>query len=311
MEVVMRDATIAAGALLLGLGVGVALTLWLTGRRGDGIARVSDTVHRLERLLRASNPRGRYGEQLLEDLLARTLPPDGWEPKHRFRAGQVVDAVVRLPGGLVPIDVKFPDSEFDALCEAPSEAESRRRRRAFADAMIRHVEETRKYIRPDEKTLDFALCFVPNEGALYELLRPDPADAGRPDMFAYALERRVFLVSPSTLFAYLTTIGLGLRGVRIHANARRILDAAGELEQTLRALQEGHATFTKHLRDAWNRSGELGLQLAELPAELARLIDAVDEAVAVEDRGPKAELARGPVSPPPQPLGSGSGTPGA
>lgn len=305
----MRDATIAAAALLLGLGVGVALTLWLTGRHGDGLVRVSDTVHRLERLLRTSNPRGRYGEQLLEDLLARTLPPDGWEPKHRFRTGQVVDAVVRLPGGLVPIDVKFPDSEFDALCDAPNEAESRKRRRAFADAVTSRVEETRKYIRPDEQTLDFALCFVPNEGALYELLRPDPADAGRPDVFAYALERRVFLVSPSTLFAYLTTIGLGLRGVRIHANARHILNAAGELERTLRALQDGHATLTKHLRDAWNRSGDLGLQLAELPTELAQLIDAVEEAVAVEDRGPAAELARGPVSPPP--LGSGSGAPGA
>jgi DNA recombination protein RmuC len=305
----MRDATIAGAALLLGLGVGVALTLWLTGRHGDGLVRVSDTVHRLERLLRASNPRGRYGEQLLEDLLARTLPPDGWEPQHRFRTGQVVDAVVRLPGGLVPIDVKFPDSEFDALCDAPNEAESRKRRRAFADAVTSRVEETRKYIRPDEQTLDFALCFVPNEGALYELLRPDPADAGRPDVFAYALERRVFLVSPSTLFAYLTTIGLGLRGVRVHANARRILNAAGELERTLRALQDGHATLTKHLRDAWNRSGDLGLQLAELPDELAQLIDAVEEAVAVEDRGPAAELARGPVSPPP--LGSGSGAPGA
>jgi DNA recombination protein RmuC len=262
--IVLRDASIAVAALLIGLAVGVAVM-----RPANNITR------RLDELLRAPQPRGRFGEVVLEAILGLTLPAGTWQRHHAFGSGEIVDVVIQLPTGVIPVDVKFPTKSFDALCEATSAGERLRRRMAFLHAARRYIDEiAEKYIHPNEGTVNFALCFLPGEDLLHELLRSEGA-RGRRDVFTYGLEKHVLLVSPSTLFAHLAVVNFGLRGLRVEAGARRLTGAVAELEHELEGFRADYAVLHDHLRNASNRSAELRGRLDELPRRLTKVMEAL------------------------------------
>jgi DNA recombination protein RmuC len=227
---------------------------------------------RLEDLLRPPQARGAFGEVLLEHLLAQGLPEGCWRTQHTFRSGARVDAVLVLDGWLVPVDSKFPLDAF-ARMAAVGEGDAARalHRRAFARDARRHVDAiAEKYIRQDERTFDFALCYLPSEAVYYEFLREDPPGDSP---FRYALERRVFPVSPATFYAYLLSIGVGLRGLRVEANARRMLDALSALHADLERFQSDFEVVGKHLGNARTRWEEAARRLDRLGDRLAEASD--------------------------------------
>jgi DNA recombination protein RmuC len=281
----MHDALIAMVAMLIGLVVGlvagVVVTKWLTADRTGAVAslieagrRMTDyheQVRSLMDLLRPPQARGKFGEQQLELILNTTLPPGCWKRQHTLRSGRCVDTVVQLPDAVVGVDAKFPMEAFDELCVAVDPTVRAKKRREFVAAVKRRVNEVaERYIAPGE-TLDFALCFLPAEGVLYELLRED---RGGEDVFRYALDRRVFLVSPWTLYAYLSTVALGLRGLRVDAGARRIVDAVGTVEHRLELVNGHFGTLLRHVREAYTKAGEVAVDLEQLPGTLTQVIDA-------------------------------------
>jgi DNA recombination protein RmuC len=203
---------------------------------------------RLEDLLRAPQARGGFGEVLLEQLLARNLPAGAYRVQHAFRSGAKVDAVLLLAQGMVPVDSKFPLEAFERMLAAGEHDPARaRHRREFLDQVREHVDAiARKYVCPDEGTLDFAFCFLPSDGVYYELLRDD----GRDSVFRYAAERRVFAVSPTTLQAYLLSIGIGLRGLQVEANARRVVDGLDRVKVELERFRKAFGVLGKHVREA-------------------------------------------------------------
>ena len=125
-------------------------------------------------------------------------------------------------------------------------------RRAFVRDARRHVDAIAdKYICPDEGTYDFALCYLPSEAVFYEFLREDPPGDSA---WRYAVERRVFPASPTTLYAYLVSIGVGLKGLRVEENARRVLDALAALRGDLDGFRTHFELVGRHLgraRDRW------------------------------------------------------------
>ena len=250
---------------------------------------------RLEDLLRPPQARGAFGEVLLEHLLAQGLPEGCWRTQHTFRSGARVDAVLVLDGTLVPVDSKFPLDAF-ARMAAAGEGEAARalHRRAFVRDARKHVEAIAdKYVRPDEGTFDFALCYLPSEAVYYEFLREDPPGESP---FRSALERRVFPVSPSTFYAYLLSIGVGLRGLRVEANARRVLDALAALQGDLARFQSDFEVVGKHLGNArtrWedaarhlDRFGDRLTEVSERAGELDAASAARDLAAAPDSQGP-------------------------
>jgi DNA recombination protein RmuC len=258
---------------------------------------------RLEDLLRPPQARGAFGEVLLEHLLAQGLPEGCWRAQHVFRSGARVDAVLVLDGWLVPVDSKFPLDAF-ARMVAAGEGDAARalHRRAFVRDARRHIESIAdKYIRPDEGTFDFALCYLPSEAVHYEFLREDPPGESP---FRAALERRVFPVSPSTFYAYLLSIGVGLRGLRVEANARRMLDALAALHGDLERFQSDFEVVGKHLgnartrwEDAARRMDRLGDRLAEV-SESAGWTAATGEP---PEPAPEPGAVEPPAAPPPGP----------
>ncbi len=252
---------------------------------------------RLEDLLRPPQARGAFGEVLLEHLLTQGLPEGCWRTQHAFRSGMRVDAVLVLDGWLVPVDSKFPLEAF-ARMAAAGEGETARalHRRAFVRDARRHVEAIAdKYIRPDEGTFDFALCYLPSEAVYYEFLREDPPGESP---FRSAVERRVFPVSPATFYAYLLSIGVGLRGLRVEANARRMLDALAALHGDLERFQTDFEVVGKHLGNARTRWEEAARRLDRLGDRLAEASDSAGRTAS-----PPAALEGERAAPEPEELG--------
>ena len=186
----------------------------------------------LQNVLRAPKLRGNLGELLLEELLDQILPPGAFETQHRFADGSAVDAVIRLRDHLVPVDAKFPLESFQRMQAAEGDGPRAAARKDFVASVRARVDEiASRYIRPAEGTAEFALLYFPAEGLYYEVVIRDEAFGGEKGILAYALERRVIPVSPNTLYAYLATIVMGLRGLRIEEEARRIQSRVADLQR--------------------------------------------------------------------------------
>jgi DNA recombination protein RmuC len=187
---------------------------------------------------------------LLEDLLAQILPAEHFAVQHSFRGGQKVDAIIKLGGGVVPVDAKFPLENFRRMLEAHTDDERSRVRRAFVNDVKRHIDAVAaKYILPDEGTLDFALMYIPAENVYYEVIVKDDA-TGEVDISAYALARRVIPVSPGSFYAYLQAVVLGLRGLRIEERAHEILQQLARLRGDFDRFRDEFHLVGRHLTNA-------------------------------------------------------------
>jgi DNA recombination protein RmuC len=199
--------------------------------------QMSQTAQTLEGILGGAKSRGSFGEVTLERLLEDSLPPSQYSMQHRFASGEAADAVVHLRDKKkMAIDSKFP---LDAFRRIATEGEDARR--AFVTAVKGHADSiAKKYIVPDEHTLDMALMFVPSEIVYNELLIS--ADSKGQQLDAYCRERNIIAVSPNTLHAHLCVIAMGLRGMQIEENAKHL--AAG-LAGVKKQMETFYTVFDK------------------------------------------------------------------
>lgn len=207
--------------------------------------QMSQTAQTLEGILGGAKSRGSFGEVTLERLLEDSLPSSQYEMQYRFSSGEAADAVVKLRDKkLMAIDSKFP---LDAFRRIASEGEDARR--AFTIAVKGHADAiARKYIVPDEGTLDVALMFVPSENVYYEVLMT-PDNKGQP-LDGYCRDQRVVAVSPNTLYAHLCVIAMGLRGMQVEENAKRLLASLSGMEKQMEKFAEKFGTLGTHLKNA-------------------------------------------------------------
>ena len=220
------------------------------------VVDIGRDIQGLEQVLKSPKVRGGLGETLLEQVLAQMLPREHWSMQHGFRSGEKVDAVIRINERLVPVDAKFPLENFRRLVAEPEEERRRPLRKAFArDVKLRVDEIAKKYILPDEGTYDFALMYVPAENVYYEIVIKDD-DSEDESISAYALDRHVIPVSPNSLYAYLQVIILGLRGLRIEANAREIQSDLMRLGDDLDKVRDHMSKVGVHLGNAQKQFDE-------------------------------------------------------
>ena len=230
------------------------------------VFEVGRSVNQLHDILKAPKLRGGLGELLLADLLAQVLPAEHIVLQHGFRSGERVDAAIKLGDGLVPIDAKFPLEDFRRLLEAADEDGRMRARKAFAARVRKHVDDVaEKYVLPDEGTYDFALMYIPAENVFYEAIVRDESR----EVTSYALARKVIPVSPNTLYAYLQAIALGLRGLRIEAQAQEVMGQLGRLAGDLGKVREDMRLAAKHLGNAQQCFGSAERRLDKFEQRLA------------------------------------------
>jgi DNA recombination protein RmuC len=199
----------------------------------------------LEHILGGTKSRGSFGEVTLERLLEDCLHRSQYSTQFRFRSGEAADAVIHLRDKkFMAIDSKFP---LDAYRRLATEGEDARK--TFVAAVKGHAESiARKYIVPDENTLEVALMFVPSETVYYELLMS--VDSKGEALDAYCRNCKILVVSPNNLFAYLSVIDMGLRGMRIEENARRLSASLDGMRIQLDKFSESFEKVGTHLKNA-------------------------------------------------------------
>ncbi len=226
------------------------------GELGQSAARIMEVgrqVSSLQDVLQPPKLRGNFGELLLEQLLTQILPAAFYETQFRFKNGDIVDAIIRTPEGLVPIDSKFPIDSFRRLMDADGDDERARQRRAFIRDVRARIEEVAKYVRPEENTLDFALMYVPAENVYYETIIG--ADDESP--MAFALDQRVHLVSPNTFHAFLQVVARGFRGLQVEQNAKEIIARLGQLQREFDKFRQEFDVLGTHVGRAKNKYDDL------------------------------------------------------
>jgi len=246
----------------------VRQSLGMLTKATEQIYQVGKDITSLQDILQSPKLRGNLGEFFLQDMLAQVLPGAFYRIQHRFRSGAIVDAVIQIGNRRVPVDAKFPLENFrrQLLAGADAEKPGQARRRFLAD-IKRHIDAiASKYILPDEGTYDFALMYIPAENVYYEVILK--GEEGSDDLLPYALQRKVFPVSPVSLYAYLQTIVLGLRGLQLEESAQEVLQQLARLQRDTGLLREVFEVLGRHLGNAHNKYDEVGRLLAQLEGKM-------------------------------------------
>jgi DNA recombination protein RmuC len=236
------------------------------------ILEVGRSIATLQEILRAPKIRGGLGEFLLGDLLAQIMPAEYFALQYSFKSGERVDAVIRLSQGLVPVDAKFPLENFQKSLMAPEDGARKNFLRLFAADVKKHVESiANKYILPHEGTCDFALMYIPAENVYYEAFIKDEALGEGKGLREYVFEKHVIPVSPNSFYAYLHTILLGLRGLKVEESAREILRHLSGLSGQLARFQDEFRKLGKHLEQSKGSFDSAQRQLEKFSDKLAAM----------------------------------------
>ncbi|MFN0117480.1 MAG: DNA recombination protein RmuC [Elusimicrobiota bacterium] len=231
---------------------------------------VGKDIAQLQEILRAPKVRGTLGELFLSDLLGQILPATNFTLQHTFKTGETVDAIVRLGSQFVPVDSKFPLENFKRLLQSQDPQEKTMARKKFISDVKKHIDSiASKYILPDEGTFDFALMYIPAENVYYETIIKDDATGDDSSLMTYAFSKRVMPVSPNSFYAYLHTISLGLRGMKIEENARHVMDHLDRLRGDFGRFKEDFSLIGKHLSNSRSKYEDAEKRLYRLEDKLS------------------------------------------
>lgn len=217
------------------------------------LKRTNDEIASFQNLLKSPKVRGSFGEVLLLSLLADVLPADRYATQFQMKStGEIADAIIRLQDGyIVSVDAKFPLANYQLLMTESDETRRILARRHFVRDIKKHISDiSHKYISPEEKTLDYAFMYIPIEGVYYETMVHDP---GGESLWEFCLQQKVIPVSPNSFLAYLHTILVGLRGMKIEQQAKEILQNLGQMRRDFGQFAEDFTMVGKHLNNAKNR----------------------------------------------------------
>jgi len=214
--------------------------------------QVGTEVKRLQNILSSPKLRGQMGEWSLKNLLENILPQNSYELQYTFKDGKVVDALVKMTEFSVPIDAKFPLPGFEAVLASETDEQKTRLRKQFLKDVTLHIDKIASdYIRPVEGTLDFALMYIPAENVYYETIVKYAGETR--DILQYALEKKVIPVSPNLLYAYLTTVVMGLHGLQIEKQAAEIRQNLKRLNASFADFLSNWDTLGTHIRNAYGK----------------------------------------------------------
>lgn len=202
-----------------------------TNRR---VVDVADELKTLQNVLQNPKQRGVFGEYYLQTVLENVLPPGQFAMQFKFKDGEIADAAIFLERGQVlPIDSKFSLENYNRMIEARDKPERDRLLAKVKTDLKNRIDETSKYIRPSENTMDFAFMFIPSESLYYDLLiNQVGTSGGTRDLIEYAFrDKHVIIVSPTSFMAYLQTVLQGLRSLQIEEQAKDIQVRVGKLGQ--------------------------------------------------------------------------------
>ncbi len=243
------------------------------------IESLTGSVVGLQELLGDKKSRGAFGEVQLEALVRNAMPASAFAMQYTLSNGNRVDCVLRLPEptGMVPVDSKFPLENYHRMFEpGTSEPERTAAQRQFRADLKKHIDDIAgKYIIAGE-TSDGAVMFVPAEAVFAEI------HAFHAEVVDYAMAKRVWIVSPTTLMAVLNTARAVLKDVETRRQIHVIKDALARLAVEFARFEERMRDLAKHIRLAHEDVDRIQVTGDKISQQFQRI-----EAAEIEDKPAK------------------------
>jgi len=241
-----------------------------TNRQVVGFA---DQLRNLQDILKNPKQRGILGEYYLETVLKNVLPPGSYQMQYPFKDGSTVDAVVFINKRIIPIDSKFSLENYNRIIEARSPEEKRKYESAFIGDLKLRIEETAKYVKPEENTMDFTFMFIPSEAVYYDLLinKVGAVTEETNNLIYYAGKKKVIVVSPTSFLAYLQTVLQGLRNQKISEQAKEIIKEVERLRRHLWTYDEYMKKLGSHLGTTVSTYNKASKEFSKIDKDVVKI----------------------------------------
>jgi len=241
------------------------------GESSKQVFTVAEQLKELQDILKNPKQRGILGEYYLETVLQNVLPPESFKMQYAFEDGEIVDAAVFVKDKVIPVDSKFSLENYNRLVEAKDPADRAIHEKAFINDLKLRITETAKYIRPTEKTTDFAFMFIPHEGIYYDLLS-NKVGAGEDNLIQRAAGKyKVIIVSPTSFLAYLQTVLQGLKAMEIEEKAQDIIKNVEKLSGHMAKYEDYYQKLGNTLSTTVNHYNAGYKELNKIDKDVTRI----------------------------------------
>jgi len=240
------------------------------------VVNFADQLKNLQDILKNPKQRGILGEYYLETVLKNVLPPGAYKMQYAFNDGVIVDAVVFVDKRIIPIDSKFSLENYNRILESRDDTDRKRYESAFIADLKNRIDETSKYVKPEESTMDFAFMFIPSEAVYYDLLinKVGTVTDDTKNLINYAGQKKVIIVSPTSFLAYLQTVLQGLKNQKISEQAHGIIKQVINLEKHfvsyegyLKKLGRNLGTTVNMYNSAYKEFGKIDKDFMKITGE--------------------------------------------
>lgn len=259
---------------------------------GEGqkqVLNVTDQLKSLQDMLKNPQQRGVVGEFYLETLLRNVMPPGSYKMQYSFPNGTIVDAAIFVKDYIIPVDSKFSLENYNRITETNDPMEKARLEKMFVNDLKIRINETAKYIQPEEGTTDFAFMFIPHEAIYYDLLinKVGAITEDTENLVQRAAgKQRVIIVSPTSFLAYLQTVLQGLKAMKIEKSAELIKKMVEDLQRHLLSYEKAMDSLGKSIGTSVNHYNRATKEFKKMGRDMHRVTDIEDDVKLEEIAGP-------------------------
>ncbi len=259
-------------------------------RTNKQVLDFSSQLQELQNTLKNPKQRGVLGEYWLETLLGNVLPKDSYKMQYKIgsddKTGQtlIADAAIFIRDQIIPIDAKFTLENYNRMMQMQDPTEREKLEKQFKADVKKRIDETGKYIQPGQGTMNFAFMFIPAEGIYYNLLNAEIGSGiNSNNLVEYAFSKHVMLVSPTSFYAYLQTVLLGLRELQLEKSTQEIIKHVSELGKHIRSYSDYHEKLGKNLSTTVNQYNQSGGELRKVAKDISRITSGQSDIIIESD----------------------------
>jgi DNA recombination protein RmuC len=256
------------------------------------VVSFADQLQSLQDILKNPKHRGILGEYYLETLLQNVLAPTQYKMQYTFANGEIVDAVVFVKDKIIPVDSKFSLENYNKLSVEQNPQEKEKLEKAFVNDLKLRIQETSKYIRPKEGTMDFAFMFIPHEAIYYDLLvnKIGAITEETDNLIQRAANKyKVIIVSPTSFLAYLQTVLQGLKAMQIEESAKEIRKNVEGLQKHLKTFEEYQGKLGNALTTTVNHFNASNKEFKKIDKDVVRITGVESDIELLEVSKPETE----------------------
>ena len=241
----------------------------------EQVLTFANQMKTLEKILGNQKQRGILGEIQLENLLANVLPPELFQMQYSFFNGESVDAIIKVGEFIIPIDAKFSLDNYNKMIES-DETETEKLielEKKFKNDIKNRIDETSKYIRPNEGTVDYAYMFIPADGLYQDLLnnKVGSLKINQRDLVSYAYQKKVMIVSPMSLFPMLQVTNKALNNMKVEESINEIQMNIEKLGNHLNSYLTYHEKLGSTIGTVVNQFNQTNREFKKIDKDITKL----------------------------------------